>query len=102
MYLSHPQNRNNRTPAFTVDGIYSFLTGHFLGETEHLYNCPGDLDGDRYVGSRDLDIIRGNWLKDTLAGEYLRGDCFSRRPRQQHGPGYPPHPLGRTLDHSRS
>jgi len=75
MYLSHPQNRENHTPAFTIKGNYSFLTGLFQGDTEHLYNWPGDLDGDRYVGSHDLDIVRGNWLADTLAGEYLRGDC---------------------------
>ncbi len=75
MFLSYPRNDRTRLPAFTIEGAYSFLSGHFLGRTEHLYCIPGDLNGDRKVGSIDLDTVRAHWNQRTLAGEYLKGDC---------------------------
>ncbi len=36
---------------------------------------PGDLDGDGFVGSADLDVIRVNWGADVLPGEFRRGDA---------------------------
>ena len=35
---------------------------------------PGDLDGDGFVGSSDLDIVRGNWGNAVPAGNLLQGD----------------------------
>ena len=34
----------------------------------------GDLDGDGFVGSSDLDIVRGNWGSSVTAGDLLSGD----------------------------
>ena len=75
MSLARPRNGNDWMPAFTVEGDFSLLSGHFLGETEQLFCIPGDLNGDRKVGSADLDTVRANWDTHTLAGEYLSGDC---------------------------
>ena len=36
---------------------------------------PGDLDGDGYVGSSDLDIVRANWGEAVEAGDVLSGDA---------------------------
>lgn len=75
MFLSYAQHADTRLPAFTIEGAYSFLSGHFLGKTEHLFGIPGDLNGDRKVDSTDLDMVRANWSEQTLAGEYLQADC---------------------------
>ena len=37
-------------------------------------DIPGDLDGDRYVGSADLDIVRENWNSSVPPGDLLQGD----------------------------
>ena len=34
----------------------------------------GDLDGDGYVGSAALDIVRGNWGETVTAGDLSAGD----------------------------
>jgi hypothetical protein len=34
----------------------------------------GDLNGDGFVGSADLDIIRANWGRTTIPGDYAAGD----------------------------
>ena len=36
---------------------------------------PGDLDGDGFVGSGDLDAVRSNWGADVVPGEFRRGDA---------------------------
>jgi hypothetical protein len=35
---------------------------------------PGDLDGDGFVGSSDLDIVRANWGQTVPAGSLAQGD----------------------------
>jgi len=35
---------------------------------------PGDLDGDGFVGSSDLDIVRANWGQSVSAGDLAMGD----------------------------
>ena len=35
---------------------------------------PGDLDGDGSVGSADLDIVRANWGREVIAGDWTSGD----------------------------
>ena len=35
---------------------------------------PGDLDGDGFVGSSDLDIVRGNWGQSVTPGDIASGD----------------------------
>jgi len=35
---------------------------------------PGDLDGDGFVGSADLDIVRANWGSTVTAGDLMMGD----------------------------
>ena len=41
------------------------------GETPGL---DGDLDGDGFVGSSDLDVVRGNWGSLVTAGDLSMGD----------------------------
>ena len=36
---------------------------------------PGDLNGDGFVGSGDLDIVRANWGQSVTAGDLGRGDA---------------------------
>lgn len=36
---------------------------------------PGDLNGDGYVGSADLDIVRANWGQNAPPGELAMGDA---------------------------
>ena len=35
----------------------------------------GDLDGDGYVGSADLDIVRANWGQTVTPGDLSVGDA---------------------------
>ena len=35
---------------------------------------PGDLNGDRMVGSADLDIVRANWGQNVPPGDLTLGD----------------------------
>ena len=35
---------------------------------------PGDVDGDGFVGSADLDLVRGNWNQSTRPGDFAAGD----------------------------
>ena len=53
---------------------WSFI---FLGEvtiTEGASLLDGDLNGDGFVGLRDLDIVLGNWNAAVTAGDLLHGD----------------------------
>ena len=43
-------------------------------ELETSSSLTGDLNGDGYVGSGDLDVIRANWGSDVLPGSLLDGD----------------------------
>ena len=36
---------------------------------------PGDLNGDGYVGSADLDIVRANWGRTVTPGDFASGDA---------------------------
>ena len=40
-----------------------------------LEPLPGDLNGDGFVGSSDLDVIRANWGRDVQPGDLLSGDA---------------------------
>ena len=35
---------------------------------------PGDLDGNGFVGSSDLDIVRANWGQSVTPGDFAAGD----------------------------
>ena len=43
-------------------------------EAEYFCEIPGDLNLDGYVGSADLDIVRGNWGRQVPPGDLMRGD----------------------------
>ena len=48
------------------------------GALTFLFYCPtlieGDLDGNGYVGSHDLDIVRSHWGDDVTPGSLIEGD----------------------------
>ncbi len=52
-------------------GLYPIFSSHELVLCAGL---AGDLNGDGYVGSADLDIVRGAWNKRTSAGDLPAGD----------------------------
>ena len=53
-----------------ADGTYTPLTAPISGTV----TLAGDLDGDGYVGSGDLDIVRANWGAIVTPGTLLSGD----------------------------
>ena len=53
----------------------NFFVGPFDGEIViEQPGIPGDLNGDGYVGSADLDIVRANWGQTVEVGCLLCGD----------------------------
>ena len=40
----------------------------------------GDLNGDGYVGSADLDIVRGHWGQTVPSGDLMHGDPSGDEP----------------------
>jgi hypothetical protein len=70
---------------FTADGAtatirFTSLVGGNAGITidaitiSRIYDLPGDLDGDGFVGIADLNIILANWNKFVTPGDLLQGD----------------------------
>ena len=52
-------------------GLFPVFSTHELALQAGI---AGDLNGDGYVGSADLDIVRGNWNDRTGAGDLPSGD----------------------------
>ena len=46
----------------------------FVAKMNDPRPLPGDLNGDRFVGSADLDIVRANWGATVTPGDLLHGD----------------------------
>ncbi len=69
--------------ALPVEGLGDVvITGSatFKAAGTFVYNLtsvglPGDLNGDGYVGSADLDIVRSNWGQSVTPGYLAGGDC---------------------------
>ena len=61
----------------------------------------GDLNGDGYVGSADLDIVRAAWGQ-TVGGGASDGDPSRRRDRRQRRSGYRPCELGSDRSYRRT
>ncbi len=49
--------------------------GGFVVKIVESTHLPGDLNGDGYVGSGDLDIVRANWGQSVTAGDLTMGDA---------------------------
>ena len=59
----------------SLAAVDSFFVGTFTGEIViEQPGIPGDLNGDGYVGSADLDIVRANWGQTVEVGCLLCGD----------------------------
>ena len=52
----------------------TFEIGYLSDQITVTVVLPGDLDGDGFVGSSDLDRVRGNWNQSTRAGDFSAGD----------------------------
>ena len=61
-----------------LNDIGAYLADEFNLTTEYVTGgsagLEGDLDGDGYVGSSDLDIVRSNWGSAVTPGDLLAGD----------------------------
>ena len=57
-----------------VDGNDGSPGNHVLLLTPLAQNIDGDLNSDGYVGSSDLDIVRGNWGATVTPGDLASGD----------------------------
>ena len=69
-------DRWNRIRDDDADGTPTVNIGAY--ERSHAIpggGIPGDLNGDGYVGSEDLDIVRSNWGRDVSPGNSVAGDA---------------------------
>ena len=65
---------NRALSAAEIQSVNDYLEAKWsVGETQST--IEGDLDGDGFVGSSDLDIVRGNWGAQTAAGDLSSGDA---------------------------
>ena len=62
------------TVRFTVDSGLFGVAGLFLSQLDASgTGLPGDLNNDGFVGSADLDLVRGNWGATGTPG--MNGDA---------------------------
>ena len=66
-------SRLSFSPAYHYDWLNSPLVMDFVAEYS-IFSEPGDANGDGYVNSDDLNIVRGHWGESVSPGDAGLGD----------------------------
>ena len=57
-----------------INNVGAYLAQKYAIDAEFLFALAGDLNGDGFVGSDDLDIVRVNWGASVEPGRWDLGD----------------------------
>ena len=78
-----------------INNVGAYLAQKYAIDAEFLFALAGDLNGDGFVGSDDLDIVRVNWGASVEPGRWDPRRPLRRRHGEQHRPGCHPRELGK-------